>query len=146
MRSSNDLGEPPRSLLTPVWGGSGRGGTAPYPHDGGSRPVSPSDGWMVDPQDGGVGSAGGAGGAGGRRGDTSGTEGGEAGIVGRISFSGGSGVGGRGGEPVLAAAEGAPPGAHRAMVRAATGGVVVDPGLILAASGVRTGAAVSGDI
>ncbi|CAM9583497.1 unnamed protein product, partial [Ectocarpus sp. 6 AP-2014] len=67
----------PSSLLAPVWGGSGsgRGGTAPYPNEGGSRPVSASDGWMDDQQ------AGGGGGAGE-------SQGGGGGGVGRLSYSG----------------------------------------------------------
>ena len=129
---------PPRSLLTPVWGGSGRGGTAPYPQDGGSRPVSASDGWGIDGKEARAGGAG--------FGQRNGGEGPDGGIGGGMSFSGGGGVGGRGGGESARAAEGVPPGAHRPMVRAASGGgVVVDPGLVVASSGVRTGAGVSGD-
>lgn len=49
---------PSPSLLAPPWGGSGRGGTAPYPDAEGSRPVSASDAWGGDQARGGDGRAG----------------------------------------------------------------------------------------
>lgn len=132
----------PSSLLAPVWGGSGsgRGGTAPYPNEGGSRPVSASDGWMDDQQAGGGGGRGGAGES----------HGGGGGGVGRLSYSGSllggaGGGGGRGQGGVSASSPAAPPGAHRSLVRAADQRVVVDPDLMVAASGVRTSAPLSGE-
>lgn len=137
---------PPPSLLGPPASlGSGRGGTAPYPNDGGSRPISASDGWMAGQQAGGGEGGGGTGSAAG--GNRTGIGGGSGG-GGRLPFSGsllaGEAGGGRGvGESTaVGAAAGAPPGAHRALVRAAAGaGAVVDPELVVAASGVRTGPA-----
>lgn len=43
----------PPSVLTQSWGGSGRGGTAPYPNGDESRPVISAAGWRVGQSGGG---------------------------------------------------------------------------------------------
>lgn len=136
VQSSNDEVSPP-SLLAPVSLGSGRGGTAPYPNDAGSRPISASDGWMAGQEGRGRGVEGAA-----WENRTDGSEGEE-----RSQFPGrplaGEAGGGRGVSESTCAGEaaGAPPGAHKPLVRVATGAGVVDPDLVVAASGVRTGPA-----
>eukprot|EP00904_Undaria_pinnatifida_P011330 jgi/Undpi1/7327/HiC_scaffold_22.g09800.m1 len=102
---------PPPSLLGPTWGGSGRGGTAPYPDAEGSRPISPSDGSPIDL-----------------------TGAGEAIVGGRFMGS----LGGGGGGGAVGGAASAPPGAHVAVLRGAGQGPV-DPDLVVEPSGVRTG-------